>query len=145
MRFLIRHSRKEEAEHILLGLWCEYEHQEITTFEWAITLKTFAEEVRKLQLLSVTLSILTSIWNYFKKSGHKGTAEAVSVAIFISEITEELQITFTEETIIEDVYEITMKKITTTTVVEVTTISKSSNLSPSLVLFHGVLGRFLGH
>lgn len=136
VRFLIRHSRKEEAEHVLLGLWCEYEHQEITTFEWAITLKTIAEEVRKLGLQTVTLSILTSIWKYFKRSGHKSTVEAISVAIFIREITEELQIGFAEETIVEDVYDITLEKIKTSTVVDITTISESS-LS---LLFHIVPG-----
>lgn len=125
VRFLIRHSRKEEADHILLGLWCEYEHQEITTFEWAITLKIIAEEMRKLQLLTIALSIFKSIWSFSKKAGHKRTLEAVTVAIFISELVEETQVRFTEETetIIEEIYELTVTKITPTTVVEISTIS----------------------
>ncbi|KAK4696787.1 hypothetical protein P7C71_g1188, partial [Lecanoromycetidae sp. Uapishka_2] len=135
VRFLIRHSRKEEAKHILLGLWCEYEHREITTFEWAVTLKIIAEEARKLELLTVALSIFKSIWSFFKKSGHKGTIEAVSVAIFISELIEETQITLTEETetIIEEVYELTITKITSTTVIEISMITTCETLTTFFV------------
>ena len=130
--FLIRYSRKAEAQHILLGLWCEYEHQVITTFDWAITLKIVAEESRKLELVAVALSIFRSIWSFFEKAGHKNTFEAIVIAIYISEIVEETHITIIEETetIIKELYELTITKITTTTVADASTIGKLSRTRP---------------
>ena len=119
VRFLQRHSRKEEAEHILRGVWCEYEHQEITTVEWAVTLKIIAEELKKLTLLTVALAMFNKLWGYFKKSGKKHSVEAISVAIYAAEISQEIQVTFTDEFVLQEVYEQTITTITTTTTTEI--------------------------
>lgn len=129
VRFLTRHSRKEEAKHILRGVWSEYEHQEITTVEWAVTLKIIAEELKKLSLLTVALSVFHSIWGYFKKTDKKSHVEGISVAIYIAEISQEIQVTFTEEVVLEEVYELTITQITTTTKIETSTITTCEMLS----------------
>ena len=129
VRFLTRHSRKEEAKHILRGVWGEYEHQEITTVEWAVTLKIIAEELKKLSLMTVALSVFHSIWGYFKKTGKKNHFEGISVAIYIAEISQEIQVTFTEEDVLQEVYELTMTQITTNTKIEVSTITTCEMLS----------------
>ena len=129
VRFLQRQSRKEEAEHILRGVWCEYEHQEIRTVEWAITLKAVAEELKKLSLLTVALSMFNSLWSYFKTSGKKHSVEGICVAIYAAEISQEIQTTFTDEAVLEEVYEQTITYIKTTTSVEISTITTCEMLS----------------
>lgn len=129
VRFLQRHSRKEEAEHILRGVWCEYEHQEITTVEWAVTLKTVAEELKKLTLLTVALAMFNKLWGYFKKSGKKHSVEAISVAIYAAEVSQQIQVTFTDEVVLQEVYEQTITTITTTSKIEYSTITTCEMLS----------------
>lgn len=129
VRFLQRHSRKEEAEHILRGVWCEYEHQEITTVEWAVTLKTVAEELKKLTLLTVALAMFNKLWGYFKKSGKKHSVEAISVAIYAAEVSQQIQVTFTDEVVLQELYEQTITTITTTSKIEYSTITTCEMLS----------------
>lgn len=91
-----------------------------------IWIKRIGEHLHELRILDVAVKVFTAVWGFYKKVHRECCHEALTVAIVLAEITviirEEGSFTeetsYSEEVIMKEVYESTIKTITTT---EITT------------------------
>lgn len=158
VRYLRRQSRHQEAENILRGLWIDYEHEEFASESLVIWIKLIGEQLHELRILDIAVRVFTTVWNFYKKIHREYCHEAVSVAIILAELTilirsEEslvIETSYSEELIIKEVYESTIKTITSTkiTTSTVTTCEKlttyyvkTERWSEALTVCHEVLKR----
>ena len=134
--FLRRHSRYQEAENILRGLWIEYECEHIESESLVIWIQKIGEELVELRVLDIAIEVFTTVWSFYKRIRKECCVEAVSVAITLAKITVEVrseesftkEITYTEETIFKEIYESTIKTITTNKL-EISTVQTCETLS----------------
>ena len=135
VRFLRRQQRIAEAESILIGLWAEYEHEEIKSEAVIVRIKSIGEEMRAVGMVTIALSIFSSVWSYFKKIGRQTSTEATSTAVMLADITQEINVsteTSTEisfqETVLREVFESSISS-STATKVERTSVKTCETLS----------------
>ena len=133
VRFLRRHHRVTEVETILCGVWAEYEHTEFKSESFVLQIKVIGEELKQIGLLEVAISIFTSVWGFFKKTGKQTTVEAVSIAILLIETTQACHthsetVTYAQSILME-VFESITTTTTTTTEITVTTVKTCETLS----------------
>lgn len=122
VKFLRRQSRYVEAENLLRGLWIEYEREDVDSESLIVWIKAIGEELKELRILDVAVTVFRAVWGFFKKAQREYTMEATSVAIYIAEITMEIrsqeetftESTYTEDTILKQVHESTLKMISAT-------------------------------
>lgn len=138
VKFLRRQSRYVEAENILRGLWIEYETEDIHSHSLIIWIKTIGEQLNELRILDVAVTVFRAVWSFFKKIHQEHTWEATSVAVTIAEITVEIRssesyteekTSYSEETILKEVYDSTISTISTTTTVTESTVRTCETLS----------------
>ncbi|RSL82093.1 hypothetical protein CEP52_017051 [Fusarium oligoseptatum] len=108
VRFLREVKRTEEATNILICLWAEYEHYHCEAETLIVWIRELGKTCKSFSLFSITLSILTKVWGWFKKNGKTEDEEARRTTVLITEVVEEV----TETT--------TTKKTATTNTTEVT-------------------------
>ncbi|KAM0430428.1 hypothetical protein ACHAPT_005774 [Fusarium lateritium] len=108
VRFLREVKRTEEATNILICLWAEYEHHDCKAETLIVWIRELGKTCKGFGLFSISLSILTKVWGWFKSHGKVENEEARRTTILITEVVEDV----TETTI--------TKKTTTTTTTEVT-------------------------
>lgn len=151
-KFLCRHSRKEESEVVLRGLWIEIEsYSEELRSETTIIQRTqvIAEQFRSLKVYSMARSIFSSLWSYYKKTEQHTSTEAITVATSLAEtvtetisssssssttttgteVTESMTLTVEEEQTLREVFESSMTssstKISSSTVKTCVALSSS--------------------
>ena len=116
-RFLQRMKRTEEAVSILICIWTEYEHETYGSEVIILRLKTIGQLLKTVGLFSIAISIFTSVWAWFKRSG-KTDHEAGSITVLISEtLEEEVKTTTTtvvKEETVREVFETTFTRCKTT-------------------------------
>jgi hypothetical protein len=112
VEFLRRSKRIEEASNILIVIWGEYEHQ-AGNWEILIRLKKIGEVMKTVGLLTVAITVFTSVWGWFKKTGKADAEEARSTTTLISETVDE-----------EITRKITTRTTTTTTTTKTTVVSE---------------------
>ncbi|KAI9817884.1 MAG: hypothetical protein M1827_001003 [Pycnora praestabilis] len=130
VRFLRRQQRLAEAESILIGLWAEYEQEEMTSEIIVIRIKTIGEEMRTLGMTTTALAVFNVIWSYFKRVDRQTSTEATSTAITLVEVIQEASTTmetFTQETVLREVFESSISS--TTTKVRKTSVKTCETLS----------------
>ena len=141
--FLRRCERHEEASSILICIWTEYEHEVHGSEIIVIRLRKIGELMRSIGLLQIAISVFSRVWKWFKESGKTEHDEAVSTTVLISETIEE-EITRVTTTRTKTVTETTTSTTTTTetsvseTVIREVfelTIKRSSSTKVQLELF----------
>ncbi len=156
VRYLRRQSRIQEAENILRGLWIDYEHEDFASESLIIWVKQIGEFLHELRILDIAVKVFTAVWGFYKKIGREYCHESMSVAIILAEITVQVrteesstvEISYSEEVIMKEVYESTIRTITTTKVTTSTlktceTITsyyvKTKRWSEAVTVYHEVL------
>lgn len=151
-KFLCRHSRKEESEVVLRGLWIEIEsYSEEWRSETTVIqrIQVIAEQFRSLKVYSMARSIFSSLWSYYKKTEQHTSTEAITVATSLAEtvtetisssssssttttgteVTESTTLTVEEEQTLREVFESSMTssstKISSSTVKTCVALSSS--------------------
>ncbi|KAI9710539.1 MAG: hypothetical protein M1820_002675 [Bogoriella megaspora] len=116
-RFLQRIKRIDEAQSILLCLWAEYEHHECEEETLIIRIKELGTLFKAFGLLTAAVSIFSKVWSWFKSKGKTTHEEALSTAILITEVVEEIETTMATkktttttsstvtETVVREIYE----------------------------------------
>ncbi|KAF6815287.1 nacht domain protein [Colletotrichum sojae] len=108
VQFLKRINRSEEACNIMVCLWAEYEHYKLESETMVVRFKELAVLAKSFGIVSVSMSILSRVWGWFKERKTIEHKEALSTAMIITEVVEEIT-------------EATVETKTTTTVVETVT------------------------
>ncbi|KPM41066.1 hypothetical protein AK830_g5479 [Neonectria ditissima] len=115
VEFLREVKRIEEATTVLICLWAEYEHHVCEVETLVIWIREVGTVCRSFGLLSITISILTKVWGWFRDSGRGGDDECQQTTILITEVVEEI----TETTVTEKTTTITTTEVTETVVKEI--------------------------
>ena len=134
--FLMSHKRTTEASSLLLCIWREYEFHAFSAVESIVLqLKEVAVLMKKVSLLTVSLSVFKKCWSFFK-STHKTESSVYReieehITVTSKEVVERsstTQITSTSsETVIREVFESSISS--STTEVSSTTIELCKSLT----------------
>lgn len=116
-QFLCRHSRKEESEVILRGLWTEiqsYSYEARYESSMVKRVQKIAEYFSSLQIFSMSRSIYQSLYEHYERREQRTSTECITIVRSLAEtITESFYYSKKES-----------KSTTTTTTSETTIISK---------------------
>ncbi|CAI6090167.1 unnamed protein product [Clonostachys chloroleuca] len=128
VKFLRKVDRSVEASNILICLWAEYEHHTFESEILIIWLREIGTVCRSFGLLTISASILTKVWGWFKSKGKTKSEEAQRTTVLITQVVEEItetattkkttKITTTEvtETVVREIFELQYTRCKTTTV-----------------------------
>ncbi|KAF2089031.1 hypothetical protein K490DRAFT_38494 [Saccharata proteae CBS 121410] len=143
-RFLCRHSRREEAEVIMRGVWSEVQiyKEEYRSETFVKRVKMIAEEFRSLKIFSMARSIFTYLWNSFQRTERLSSTIATEIATSLAETvtemmnttsTSESTTTTTEENTLTIEEEETLREVFESTLTASTSSSSSSTITTSTI------------
>ncbi|KAH7329426.1 hypothetical protein B0I35DRAFT_474031 [Stachybotrys elegans] len=115
VKFLRKLNRTEEASNILMTLWAEYEHFSSESRTLIVWIREIGTLSKSFGLLTISASIFTKVWGWFKSKGKADDEEAQRTTVLITEVVEEI----TETTITKKTTKITTTEVTETAVKEI--------------------------
>ncbi|KEY74817.1 hypothetical protein S7711_06504 [Stachybotrys chartarum IBT 7711] len=115
VKFLRKQNRSEEASNILVCLWAEYEHHTFDSESLLLWIREIGIVSKTFGLLTISVSILTKVWGWFKSKGKVESEEAQRTTVLVTEVVEEI----TETTVTKKTTKIITTEVTETTVKEI--------------------------
>ena len=135
--YLVRHSRKEEAESIVSGLWTSVERHSHFSQETTV-IEKITSHIKQMKWYSLAQSALKSIWSRQKSSSETSSTTAMEIVTSLSEVVQEAVSTSTTTTtttkeeqlnVLREVFESVTSSTTTSKEVSVSTIQMAETIS----------------
>lgn len=135
--YLVRHSRKEEAESIVSGLWTSIERRDSHFSQQTTVIEKITSHVKQMKWYSLAQSALKSIWS---RRSETSSTTAMAIVTSLSEVVQEAVSSSTTTTttattkeeqlnVLREVFESVTSSTTTSKEVSVSTIQMAETIS----------------